>query len=176
MPQGAEEDCSLKCRASLVAPVAQVTYMWALDFVLQWSPRLLLCNFPEGMRWVEVTGGGVLLSKLNLVPVIVTSRMMPYLSSAFDPSSPDGQWATVGSSVAVPGNHWLIAPSSKPEYWMPSREAMGAILTVFGVTQLGIEPIIYQSRGAHSITRPLSLSMGYPVHGVSQSRLLRCVT
>lgn len=40
----------------------------------------------------------------------------------------------------MPRNHWVIQPppNSNPKYWLPSREVMGTILTVFGMTQPGI--------------------------------------
>lgn len=38
---------------------------------------------------------------------------------------------------------------------VPSREAMGNVLTVFGITWPGIEPTTFPVSGQHSTTRPL---------------------
>lgn len=66
------------------------------------------------------------------VPLIVTFRIMQHLFSAFDPSSPDGGWCHSCDSLRD-----QIPPKSNPRYWVPSREEMDTILTVFGMTWPG---------------------------------------
>lgn len=58
------------------------------------------------------------------------------------PSFPEGVVGIIGT---VPRSHWVIWPSkSNPEYWLPSREVMATIFTVFDVTWLEVEPTTYQ--------------------------------
>lgn len=40
-------------------------------------------------------------------------------------------------------------PNSNLEYWVLSREGMGTTLTIFRMTQLGIEPTTYEYQGEH---------------------------
>lgn len=49
--------------------------------------------------------------------------------------------------------------NSNPEYWVTSKELRGTNITVFGMTQLRIEPTTFKSQGWHyrQTTRPLSL-------------------
>lgn len=44
------------------------------------------------------------------------------------------------------GSLVIELPSFSPKHWVPSREAMGAILTVSGTTRPGIDPTTCQSR------------------------------
>lgn len=94
-----------------------------------------------------------------LAPFFATSWRMQRLSSAFDPSSPEGwvgqqRWV---AAVSHPGILWWSnLPIPTPYYWVPSNEAKGTIFTVFGTTRRGTKPTTYPSQGRNATARPLS--------------------
>lgn len=53
-------------------------------------------------------------------------------------------------------HEWLNCWCDSPEYWVPSKEAIGTFFNVFGMTRLVIEPTTWQSQGGQSNTRLLS--------------------
>lgn len=108
----------------------------------------------KGLTWTQ-------LEKIK-VPMIVTSPKMWIFSSTFDSLSLE---AAVSSSAKL-GIHWLVQPrKSNTKYRVLSREAVGTIFIVSGMTRLGIQHMAYTPPRDHWVTQSTSVKvLSHPGH------------
>lgn len=112
----------------------------------------------SGLRWTELKISSIALGPIPAdvryvtikVPAIVTSltlqNLFPHLAHHHLRES-GGQ--KTGCTPKLLGD---LTPRFQPR--VTSREAIGTIFSVFGMTQLGTEPTTCQSQGGHCTIRP----------------------